>query len=76
MNLYFDGRQDIRAVILANGHLRHEEFSGSIHQVAKGIQGSPRNGWECWFFLDPVSGKLEVIDCLRQRLRERLKDST
>jgi DNA modification methylase len=74
--LYFDGRQDDRAVILASGHLRYKDFSGSIHQVAKEIRGAPCNGWECWTYLDPVSGKSEVIDRLRQRLRERYINKT
>jgi modification methylase len=68
--LYFDQRRDMPAIILANGHVRHGEITGSIHQVAKEIQQSPCNGWERWYFAEPESGELVVIDHLRQRLRE------
>lgn len=69
-HLYFDKQEDVSAVILASGHLRRNEITGSIHQVAKAIQNSPCNGWEHWYYSEPGSGELVVIDYLRQRLRE------
>lgn len=67
--LYFDRREDALAVVLANGHIRYRDLSGSIHQVARHIQGTPCNGWEHWYYDDPASGHREAIDRLRQKLR-------
>jgi modification methylase len=68
--LYFDECLDIPAIILANGHIRYQGVTGSIHQVAKQIQNAPCNGWEHWYFCKPDSDELVVIDRLRQRLRD------
>jgi site-specific DNA-methyltransferase (adenine-specific) len=68
--LYFDRQEEAHAVVLANGHIRYQDMSGSIHQVARAIQQTPCNGWEHWYFEDTASGNLEAIDTLRQKLRE------
>ncbi len=65
--LYFEKREDLSAVVQVNGHLRYQETSGSIHQIAKSIQNSPCNGWERWYYRDPGSGDLVLIDRLRQQ---------
>lgn len=75
-HLYFDANKDIGAVVLANGHLKYQNYRGSIHQVAKEIRGAPCNGWECWYYLDQGTNRPETIDRLRQHLRERFKDET
>ena len=70
--LYFGQQGDKTAIILANGHIRHEEFIGSIHQVGKAINHAPCNGWNLWYFLDETTGEKVVIDKLRQRLRDKI----
>lgn len=70
--LYFaaNGR---RAKILANGHLRCGNITGSIHGVAKSLMGdAPANGWDVWFYKDE-SGKKIVIDELREILRSKIE---
>lgn len=68
--LYFGPLREAVAVVLANGHLRCNGLSGSIHQVGRALLGAPCNGWEHWYFLDTHSGQLKPIDYLRQRLRQ------
>jgi modification methylase len=66
--LYF-AKDDIRAKVLSNGHLRCRDMTGSIHGVAKSLMDSaPANGWDLWFYKDE-SGKKIVINELRERLR-------
>jgi len=66
--LYFI-RNDIPATILADGHIRCGELTGSIHAVAKSLSnGAPANGWDCWFFED-ANGERILIDGLRQHIR-------
>ncbi len=67
--LYFDARQDLAATVLANGHIRHGEAVGSIHQVARALKGGPCNGWQHWYYQDPETRQLLVIDQLRERIR-------
>lgn len=70
--LYFGRNGNTKAKVLANGHLQHNGFTGSIHQVAKAIQQGPCNGWEHWYYLDAATGKRVVIDKLREIIRETL----
>jgi len=58
----------VRAVILANGHLRCKELTGSIHAVAKALIGAPCNGWDMW--LCENDEQWYPIDALRQTIRE------
>ena len=60
-----DGAQ--QAVILANGHLRCGESTGSFHHVAKMLHGAPCNGWEHWYFVDAATGERQALDRLRER---------
>ncbi len=58
------------ATILANGQLKHNGLTGSIHQVGKALRQGPCNGWEHWYYLDPDTGRRVVIDKLRQAIRQ------
>jgi modification methylase len=64
--LYFRKQREVTALILADGHLRHGELTGSIHEIGRAIQGAPCNGWEHWYYADPASGDLVALDALRQ----------
>ena len=66
--LYFI-RNSTPATILADGHLRCGELTGSIHAIAKSLSnGAPANGWDCWFFED-ANGDRILIDRLREKIR-------
>ena len=67
-SLYFRGRREVAALILANGHIQYNGHSGSIHQVGRIIQGAPCNGWEHWHYADPATGALQPIDALRRQI--------
>jgi modification methylase len=68
--LYLGPDSDVNATVLAHGHVRYQDIVGSIHQVAKSILDVPCNGWERWYYQDEASGKREMIDKLRQQVRE------
>jgi site-specific DNA-methyltransferase (adenine-specific)/modification methylase len=68
--LFALGRQ-VSATVKADGHLLMNGASGSIHQLAAAAAGkASQNGWEFWHFRGP-GGKLEKIDTLRARYREK-----
>jgi modification methylase len=71
--LYFGQKSDITATVLANGHIKYNGYTGSIHKVGKKIGQGPCNGWEQWYYLDPETGQRVVIDKLREVIRERNK---
>lgn len=58
--LYFDGGDEITAMIMANGHIRYQDNVSSIHKVAKQILGAPCNGWEHWFYEDDKGQRFEI----------------
>jgi len=66
--LYFGLKGAASAIVLADGHIKFNGFSGSIHQVGRQIQNAPCNGWEHWYYLDESTGELHPIDTLRQQL--------
>ncbi len=68
--LYFGRKGKATATILANGKIKYNGFTGSIHQVGKAIQQGPCNGWEHWYYRDPNTGGRIVIDTLRETIRE------
>jgi modification methylase len=72
--LYFSPGGEQTATILASGQIRRNGTIGSIHEVAKAIQGAPCNGWEHWFYDDKPSGTRLPIDTLREQLRAETKD--
>ena len=68
--LYLGPRGEITAKVAADGKLIYKSQRGSIHQIAKVIRDAPGNGWQLWYYWDDAAQRLEVIDALRQRLRE------
>jgi site-specific DNA-methyltransferase (adenine-specific) len=70
--LYFRGDRAIRAQVKPDGRLVYDGVEGSIHQLARHIQGSPCNGWEHWYF-ENGDGALTAIDALREQVRKSLK---
>jgi DNA modification methylase len=66
-SLFFKEDKSIRAIILANGHLKYKGQSGSIHSLAKSLAGGTINGWDAWLFKE--NGKLLVINELREKIR-------
>ncbi len=65
--LYFGTKDCIEAIILANGHIRVDDITGSIHQVGSLIRKAPCNGWEHWYYDDETTGKRLPINNLRQK---------
>ncbi|OGO26529.1 MAG: DNA methyltransferase [Chloroflexi bacterium RBG_16_52_11] len=72
-SLYFNADDDRVATLLPDGHLRYGEFTGSIHQVGRRIMDAPCNGWDHWYYQDAGSGERQVIDGLRQVLRDTMR---
>jgi DNA modification methylase len=66
--LYFGETGDLSATVLANGHLRWNDLTGSIHQVGRALNNGPCNGWEVWFYID--NGRRWPIDRLREKVRK------
>ncbi len=63
----FDNKKKIRARIMADGSIKHNQAEGSIHKVAATILGSEScNGWTFWHC--DINGRTYPIDYLRQRL--------
>jgi modification methylase len=67
--LYFGGKSDVTARILADGHLSYDGQRGSIHQIARLIRNGPSNGWQLWYYLNQETGQREPIDQLRKQFR-------
>jgi len=67
--LYF-AKNNKKAKILSNGHLRCGKITGSIHGVAKSLMnGAPANGWDLWCYEDENGNRI-VIDALRETIRK------
>ena len=66
--LLFEGDRRRAARVRADGRLTCRGETGSIHQMARLLQGSPCNGWDHWFYAD-TGGEMRPIDLLRQQLR-------
>jgi DNA modification methylase len=68
--LFFRGRRDSSATVLADATLRAADGTrGSIHSVGAHVGGLPAcNGWEHWHYEDE-SGVLAPIDVLRELVR-------
>ena len=75
-SLSFGNKAERTARVLADGALEYNGQRGSIHQIARQIQGAPCNGWDLWHYLDADSGERRPIDHLRQILRERQNEET
>ncbi len=66
--LYFRRNLQAMGVITSTGKLVYKGSEGSIHKIARSIQGGPCNGWEHWYYEDKGGG-LVVIDQLREQIR-------
>ena len=67
--LYLGRQGEVAATVLANGHIKVNGYTGSIHQVGKALQQAPCNGWEQWHYVDETTGERRAIDHLRERVR-------
>jgi DNA modification methylase len=67
--LYFGTKGEAAATVLANGQLKHNGTTGSIHAVGRAIRNAPCNGWEHWYYDDDESGQRWPINRLRGLLR-------
>jgi DNA modification methylase len=67
--LTFDLRSGVKARVCADGSLSWNGKRGSIHQIARTLNGGPCNGWDHWLAFERRSGKRIPIDRLRERLR-------
>ena len=74
--LYFRNRDDMAAVVLANGHIQHGQLNGSIHEVGRALQHAPCNGWEHWYYRDIETGARHMIDRLREIVRAEAANET
>jgi len=70
--LYFGQHTDRIAHIMANGHIRYGDYSGSIHKVGRYITKAPCNGWMAWYYIDEETGNREPIDRLRKKKRKEI----
>ena len=69
----FDSKRRFCATVKADGTLMTPHEQGSIHQVGAKLQGLPScNGWTFWHFENREEHELQVLDSLRQQLKERL----
>ncbi len=67
--LYLDKPQST-AIILENGDLKMNGFTGSIHKVGALIKGAPScNGWKHWYYDNETTGERSQIDILREKMR-------
>jgi modification methylase len=73
-SLFFT-KDNKKAKILSNGHLKCGDLTGSIHGVAKALMnGAPVNGWDVWYYKD-ANGKKNTINTIREEIRsERSAD--
>jgi modification methylase len=66
--ILFDPSRRHAASVRADGSLKTQSATGSIHQMGAQVQGAPAcNGWTFWHI--EQAGKLVPIDILRQQLR-------
>lgn len=65
-------RTDQTAVILEDGKVQANGFTGSIHQLGARLKNVPScNGWKHWYYRDEQTGQYAVIDTLREKVRQR-----
>jgi modification methylase len=65
--LYLGKAGNITATVLANGSIKYNDITGSIHQVGREIQKAPCNGWEHWYYVDENTGERLILDTLREK---------
>jgi modification methylase len=71
--LYFGQKGETSATVLANGQIKYNGITGSIHEVGKAIRQAPCNGWEHWYYVDTATKERIVIDKLRDAIRQQSK---
>ncbi|HAD05965.1 MAG TPA: DNA methyltransferase [Anaerolineaceae bacterium] len=71
-SLYFEGRPELAARVLADGRVEYNGMRGSIHMLARQLASAPVNGWQQWHYHDPHDDSLRPIDHLRQKLKSIL----
>ena len=71
--LYFGGKDETTAIIMADGSLAYQNQRGSIHQIARLLRSGAVNGWKIWYYEHSESGQRLPIDGLRQQLRGAAK---
>lgn len=67
--LFFGRKGEATASVLANGQIKHNGTTGSIHAVGRAIIDAPCNGWEHWYYEDAHSGERLQLDHLRKLYR-------
>ncbi len=70
--LFFQADENVSATVLADGHIKHGDRTGSIHQVGQAIKGGPCNGWQHWYYRAEAGDELAVIDRLREHIRQQM----
>ncbi len=68
--LFFGKNGSATARVLANGQIKHNGTTGSIHAVGRALMNAPCNGWEHWYYEDEASGQRLPLDSLRAVLRQ------
>jgi modification methylase len=64
--LYFKKTSQV-ATILADGRLRLDGKTGTIHTLGRELLGAPCNGWEHWLYLESLSGEKKPLNDLREK---------
>jgi modification methylase len=64
--LYFT-KGNVKAKVLANGHIKCKGETGSIHAIASSLSGAPANGWDMWLYEDRSGGRVSINN-LRQKV--------
>lgn len=73
--LYFRKKDKEVAIVLASGAIKWNEMVGSIHKIGTAIRKAPCNGWDHWYYKDPMTGEKKLIDELRYKyVREMEKN--
>ncbi len=73
--LYLGKKGTHTAVVLADGLIRHDSLTGSIHLVARTILQAPCNGWTAWYYEDGDTGERKPVDLLREQMRLTLMEN-
>ena len=74
--LYLDSPEST-AVILENGDIQSNGYTGSIHRVGALLKHAPScNGWMHWQYVDEASGGRQPIEVLRRKIRKSSNENT
>ncbi|HLY25763.1 MAG TPA: DNA methyltransferase [Aggregatilineales bacterium] len=67
---------EVTAIILDDGRVQSNGFSGSIHHVGAQLKKAPScNGWVHWQYLDESAGVYRPINVLRERVRSNTQNT-